>query len=135
LGKGAGSPTVTVAPFVGATYFNDDIKLDVAPGILDVGLRIRETIEFNTPIIGGSTYWRFSDRWSAQVGGHYGGFDVSDVNNKYQIFGVLEYQFKIKEKPYSAFAGYRYLHLDYEDGPLEIHVDIKGPLVGFGVDF
>jgi hypothetical protein len=33
------------------------------------------------------------------------------------------------------FVGYRYLHLDYEDETLEINVDVKGPLVGFGVEF
>ena len=34
-----------------------------------------------------------------------------------------------------AFAGYRYLHIDYEDEPLEIDVDVKGPLLGIGWNF
>jgi hypothetical protein len=60
---------------------------------------------------------------------------VSDVNKTYQFFGLVGYHFKIKDTHSQVFAGYRYLHLDYEDDPLEINVDVKGPLIGFGVEF
>jgi hypothetical protein len=135
LGEAADSPTVTVEPFVGGLYFHDKIKIDVTPGLLDRGLRIRKTIEFNTPIVGLNALLRFNDRWSFRVSGNYGGFHISDVNKTWQGIGLLGYHFKIKKTSSQFFVGYRYLHLDYEDDPLAINVDVKGPLVGFGVEF
>ena len=135
MGEAADSPTATVEPFVGGLYPRDKIKLDVNPGLFDIGLRIRKTIEFNTPIVGVSTLWRFNDRWSLRVSGNYGGFHVDDVNETWQGIGLLGYNFKMGDVSTEAFAGYRYLHIDYGDEPLEIDVDIKGPLVGIGWNF
>jgi hypothetical protein len=80
--------------------------------------------------VGVNTLWRFNNRWSIRVSGNYGGFHLSDVNETWQGIGLLGYNFKMGDVSTAAFAGYRYLHLDYEDKPLEIDVDIKGPLVG-----
>ena len=135
LGESADSPTVTVEPFVGGLYFRDKIKIEVNPGLFDIGLDINKTIRFNTPIIGVNTLWRFNDRWSLRVSGNYGGFHVSDVNRTYQGIGLLGYHFKMGKVPSQVYVGYRYLHLDYEDDPLEIEVDVKGPLVGLGWEF
>jgi hypothetical protein len=127
--------TVTVEPFVGGLYFHDDIKLDVDPGVLDMGLRIRDTIEFNTPIAGLNTLLRFNDRWDLRVSLNHGVFDASEVNKTYQAFGLLGYHFKMSDVSSQVFAGYRYLHLDLEKGPIQVEVDVKGPLVGIGWDF
>jgi len=135
LGEAADSPTVTVEPFVGGLYFHDNIKIDVTPGLLDRGLKIRKTIEFNTPIVGLNTLLRFNHRWDLRVSGNYGVFNSSKVNNTWQGLGLLGYHFKIKNIPSQVFVGYRYLHLDYEDDPLELEIDVKGPLVGFGFEF
>ena len=135
LGGVADAPTVTVEPFVGGLYFHDPIKVDVTPGALDEGLRIRKTIKFNTPIVGLNTLWRFNDRWSGRVSGNYGGFHMDHVNKTWQGIGLLGYHFKIKDTDSHVFAGYRYLSVHYEDDPLDIKVVLKGPLIGFGVDF
>jgi hypothetical protein len=132
LGKTA---TVTVEPFVGGLYFHDNIKLDVDPGVLDIGLRIRDTIEFNTPIAGLNTLLRFNDRWDLRVSLNHGVFDASGVNKTYQGIGLLGYHFKMGDVSSQAFAGYRYTHVDYEDGALELKVDVKGPLVGIAWEF
>ena len=50
-------------------------------------------------------------------------------------FSISPIYYDGKATPSQVYVGYRYLHLDYEDDPLEIEVDVKGPLVGFGVDF
>jgi hypothetical protein len=126
---------VTVEPFVGALYLRDKIKLDVNPGTLDMCLRIRKTIEFNTPFVGLNTLWRFNDRWSFRVSGNYCGFHVSDVNRTWQGIGLLSYHFKMGDVSSQVLAGYCYLHFDYEDDPLKIEVDVKGPLVGIGGGF
>lgn len=135
LGEAADSPTVTVEPFVGGLYFRDHIKVDVTPGLLDRGLRIRKTIRFNTPIVGLNTLLRFNDRWSLRVSGNYGVFNASEVNRTWQGIGLVGYHFKIKNTPSQVFVGYRYTHVDLEKDPIEIEVDIKGPLMGFGVEF
>jgi hypothetical protein len=135
LGEAADSPTVTLEPFVGGLYFHDNLKIDVTPGALDRGLRIRKTIEFNTPIVGLNTLLRFNDRWSFRVSGNYGVFDASEVNRTWQGVGLLGYHFKMRDVSSQVFVGYRYLHVDIEKDPIEIEVDVKGPLVGFGVEF
>jgi hypothetical protein len=135
LGKAADSPTVTVEPFVGGLYFHDPLKIDVTPGLLGKGLRVRKTITFNTPIVGLNTLWRFNDRWSLRVSGNYGVFNASEVNRTWQGIGLVGYHFKIKNTPSQVFAGYRYLHVDLENDPIELEVDVKGPLLGFGVEF
>ena len=126
---------MSVEPFVGALYLRDKIKIDVNPGALDIGLRVRKTIRFNTPIVGVNTLLRFNDRWSFRVSGNYGGFHVSDVNKTWQGIGLLGYHFKMGGVSSQAYAGYRYLNLDYEDDPLEIELVVKGPLVGIGWEF
>lgn len=135
LGESADSPTVTVEPFVGGFFLRDKIKIEVNPGLFDIGVDINKTIRFNTPIIGVNTLWRFNDRWDLRVSGNYGGFHVSDVNRTYQGIGLLGYHFKMGKVSSQAFVGYRYLHIDYEDDPLKINVSIKGPLVGIGWEF
>ena len=34
-----------------------------------------------------------------------------------------------------VIVGYRYLHVDLKNDEIELEVDVKGPLVGFGVEF
>ncbi len=135
LGEAVDSPTVTVEPFVGGLYFHDKIKINVDPGLSDRGLKINKTVTFNTPIIGLNTLLRFNDRWDLRVSGNYGVFNASEVNNTWQGIGLLAYHFKIKNTPSQVFVGYRYLHVDLENDPIELEIDVKGPLLGFGVEF
>lgn len=135
LGKATDSPTVTVEPFVGALYFHDNIKVDVNPGALGIGLKIRKTVTFNTPIVGLNTLLRFNDRWDLRVSGNYGVFNASEVNRTWQGVGLLGYHLKMGDVPSQVFVGYRYLHVDIENDPIELEVDVKGPLVGFGFEF
>jgi hypothetical protein len=83
----------------GWLYFHNKIKIDVSPGLLDRGLEIRKTIEFNTPIVGLNTFWRFNDRWSLRAAGNYGVFNSSKINETWQGLGLVGYHFKIKKTP------------------------------------
>ncbi len=134
LGEGSDPPTVTLQPYVGGLYLHDKIRLDLSPGAIGPGVEVRETLEFNTPIIGVNTLWDLTDRWSLRIGGNIGGWHVDDVNQTYEIIGTVAYHFKLWDKSAKVFAGYRYLHLEYEKD-VEIEVTVKGPLFGFGVDF
>ena len=86
-------------------------------------------------IAGLNTLLYFKDRWDLRVSLNHGVFDASEVNKTYQGIGLLGYHFKMGDISSQVFAGYRYLHLEYEDGPLAIDVDVKGPLVGIGWEF
>ncbi len=134
LGESSDSPTVTLQPYAGGLYLHDKIRLDLSPGAIGPGVKVRETLEFNTPIIGVNTLWDLTDRWSLRIGGNIGGWNVDDVNQTYEIIGTAAYHFKLWDKSAKVFAGYRYLHLDYEK-EVEIEVTIKGPLFGFGFEF
>lgn len=123
---------LALQPYVGATYFHDPIKIRLCPGLLDRGLKINKTIEFNTPMAGMETHRTFNDSWTMWIGGHYAGFDVDGVDEMYQAVGMMAYYFKIKETSSQLLFGYKFIHLEYEDDPLKIHVDIKGPRGGGG---
>jgi hypothetical protein len=130
-----GSTTVTIQPYAGATFFHDDFTLDVGPGRIFDGFGLDTTIDFNTPIFGLNTLWKISDRWSFRLGGHYGGFGVSDVDGIYEVAGNFAYHFKAWDQDARVFAGYRHLHINYDDGTVSIKVNITGPVIGLGVDF
>jgi hypothetical protein len=135
LGKNSDSPAVILQPYVGGLYLHDDIKLKVSPGALDIGLDFKTTIKINTPIIGLNTLWDLTDRWILGLGGNYGGWDVDDMKKTYEFIGLLGYRFKMWDVSSKVFAGYRYLHIDYEKKDVELQVSVRGPLLGIGWEF
>jgi hypothetical protein len=159
------SPAVTVEPFVGGRFLNDDITVDIDPGFtvwerpgrpdrvlfdpkeielveafdpgstrIDTSL-VDETLEFNTPIIGLSTRWDLTKRWTILLEGDIGGFGVDDVDSTYQLFGRIAYRFKMWNVSSKVYAGYRYLYIDLDEDDIAIRVRIRGPVVGIGVEF
>jgi len=121
---------LTLEPYAGARYLNDNIKIEFKPGT-----SVLETINFTTPIIGLRTHWDFGGPWFLDVSGDYGGFDVDNVDNTYGAVGRIGYRFKIKNVSTNAFLGFRYLHIDYSKDLVELKVDIYGPFLGMGVEF
>jgi hypothetical protein len=135
LGTGAGTPTLTVSPFVGARYFHDPIEMKVSPFLEGQNLDETITVEFNTPFVGAKAAVKLSERWGFAVEGDYGVLNDSKVDKTWQFMGAVNYHFKIKDVASHVVVGYRYLYLDLENKTLEVEVDIRGPLVGFGVEF
>jgi hypothetical protein len=135
LGETSDSPTVVLQPYAGGLYLHDDIELKVSPGLFDIGLDYKTTISINTPIIGLNTLWDLTKRWTLRLGGNYGGWDVDDMKKTYEFVGTVGYRFKMWDVSSKVFAGYRYLHVDYEKRDVELQVDIKGPLFGIGWEF
>ena len=117
IGDKSGSRTATLEPYAGFRFLHDKIKIDVDPGRIENGVRVRKTISTNAPIIGLQSRWRLSDRWSLYVSGDYGGFNVDGMDNTYQGIGTVNYHFKWGKVAYKAYAGYRYTHLEYKDNP------------------
>jgi hypothetical protein len=136
LGKTSDTPAVVLQPYVGGLYLHDDIELKVDPGPLDRGLDIDTTLKFNTPIIGLNTLWDLTQRWNLRLGGNYGGWDVDDVEDTWDLYGTIAYRFKMWDVSSQVFGGYRWLHLDYKKKGIEIDdLDVYGPLFGIGWEF
>lgn len=132
LSKSENYPMLSLTPIAGFRYFHDPIRVNVPPGMTDPGLAHKTTANFNTPIAGLKTVFEFSDRWSLGLEGDYGVFDADNVKKLWQAIGLVHYKFGTRSELY---LGYRYLRLELRDppDPLEVDLDVKGPLLGYGI--
>jgi hypothetical protein len=135
LGENAASSDLTLIPWAGAFYFHDDWRVEVSPeGPFD-GVKKTGTLKFNTPMVGLGSRVNLSERWYLNLSFGYGGWDVDNVDEIYDLIGNVTYRFNMGNVPSKVFAGYRYLHIDYEDDPVVLNVDVKGPFLGIGWEF
>jgi len=135
LGDKPDSADVTLIPWVGAFYFHDDWETKVSAAPPFDGVDVDGTLEFNTPMVGLGSRWNLSKNWYLNLSYGQGGWDVDDVDEIYDILGNFVYRFKMGDVSSKFIAGYRYLHIDYDDGTMEVDVDVKGPFLGFGWEF
>ncbi|MGB3095333.1 MAG: hypothetical protein WBB46_01185 [Candidatus Deferrimicrobiaceae bacterium] len=135
LGKNFDSPTVVLQPYGGFLYLHDDIEMKIDPGVLGLGFDFNDTIKFNTPVVGMNILLDLTKRWALRLGANFGGWSVDGVKSTREFVGTAAYRFKMWDVSSKVFAGYRYLHVDYDINRVELHVDVKGPLVGIGWDF
>jgi len=135
LSESYGSPDLTLIPWAGAFYFRDEWEVKVsAAGPFD-GVDQDGTLKFNTPMVGLGARLNLSERWYLNLSYGQGGWEVDNVDKIYDFIGNVVYRFKMGGVSSKVFAGYRYLHIDYEDKPVELKVDVKGPLFGIGWEF
>jgi hypothetical protein len=127
--EGNDSFSVTLEPFAGARWLFDDVELDVDPGP-----DMTQDVDFVAPVVGGRAFVNLTERWNLRAGGDYGGFDVDNLKETYNVGGFLGYRFEIHGVSSNVFAGYRYLYIDFEK-KAELEIAIKGPLVGIGFEF
>jgi hypothetical protein len=86
-------------------------------------------------MVGLASYWNLSERWYLNLSYGYGGWDVDDVDEIYDFIGNVGYRFTMYDISSKVFAGYRYLHFDWEDQPAEVVLTCKGPFFGIGWEF
>jgi len=136
LSESSPSANLTLIPWGGAFFFHDDwkVKLDPAGGPFD-GFEQDGTLKFNTPMVGLGSRINLSDRWYLNLSYGYGGWDVDNVSKIYDVLGNAVYRFKMGGVSSKFLIGYRYLHIDYEDQPVKLKVDVKGPFLGIGWEF
>jgi len=127
--------TLTLTPWVGSVFFHDNWSVKVSPKDEPGGGRVSGTFEFNTPMVGLVSRSRLAQDWSLVLDYGYGGWGVDDVDEIYDAYGGINYDFKMGDVPTSAYFGYRYLHLEWKDSPEELRLTIKGPFVGIGWEF
>lgn len=136
LGESPDSPTLALYPWVGAFYFHNDYKVTVDPvGVVLDGVEVDGTFEFNTPMVGLTPRLKLSERWYLNFSFAYGGWEVDDVEEIYDLFGNVAYRFKMWDVSSKVFAGYRYLRIDWEKNEKKLEVDVKGPFFGIGWEF
>jgi hypothetical protein len=135
LGESVNSPTLTLTPYFGGRHMHDNLRIFVEPGALFAGVNFQTTISFDTPIVGAKGALKINDRWSLGLEGDTGVWDSSEVEETWQWMSVLAYHFKIKSRSAQLFLGYRKLKLELETTDVGVEVEIKGPLIGFGMEF
>lgn len=133
MSLGDGDATVTLEPYAGARYtlISLDASVNSFAGSVDM--------KWFDPIIGMRSYWRFSDRWQALVGGDVGGFGVGS-DFAWQAIAIAGYDFDVMgTRDGTAFLGYRAIGQDYGDGSgaerEEWNVITHGPVLGISVRF
>lgn len=136
LDESPDSPSLAIYPWVGAFYFHDDYEVKLTPlNMIFDGVRVKGTFEFNTLMVGLTPRIQFSERWYFNTSFSYGGWEVDDVDEIYDIIANIGYRFKMWEVSSRVFAGYRYLHFEHEDGETSIELTTKGPFIGIGWEF
>lgn len=113
---------LTVDMLAGARLWNLDGRVEVPL----VGVSIAPDKTFVDPVVAARVNMGLAPRLSAIVHGDIGGFGVgSDFT--YQLVGTLNY--RIARSTYVS-AGWRHLHLDYDDAGTRFEGSQTGPLVG-----
>lgn len=106
---------------------------------------VENGLSFNGGLLGGRTF-KDSATWVDAMGGLKGRVELSDrfyltgtalaggggSNFGWDLMGGLGYQITDR---FSAVAGYRAMGVDYQDGPFEFDVTIKGPIMGASLKF
>lgn len=130
---------ITLEPYAGFRFFHDKFRLDVDPiafpGPIGDGVALRKNVSSNAPIIGLHSEWWLSPNVALHVKGDYGGFGVDKMDKTYQAISWLAYHFKWGNLHSKVMAGFRYLKLELENEPVAVDVAVRGPLIGFGVEF
>jgi len=117
-----GTPERGLDGLVGARYLSISNDLSLSPS----GISGSETSNWLMPIIGGRYRTTFTPQWSGTLEGDIGG-DGGD--STWQAVATLRYRYN--ETTFLG-VGYRYLHLNLEEGNTGFDGAMRGPLVGVG---
>lgn len=122
----------------GLRYFKQDVKIDFSSNVpvdLPFPTRLEVGDSWMQPFAGIRTSSVITDRWSFRARGEYG-YEGSD-NTSFQVIGMFDYRYRDWG---SAFFGYRYLDIDYDNRSSGLDQygfdgDQQGPLIGLNFYF
>ena len=60
---------------------------------------------------------------------------LEQMDKTYQAISWIAYHFRWGNLHSKVMAGFRYLKLELENEPVAVDVAVRGPLIGFGVEF
>lgn len=121
------------------------VQLDALAGGRVVDLRLElngrhglpkadESETWVDPLVGLNGRIELADRWELLAEGDIGGFGVGS-DTAWSWLAAIGYRFEPLGRDTFLRAGYRMLHVDYEDGGFKWDVTYKGPLVGITMKF
>ena len=118
----AGNANSHLDVFAGARFYDLDVKLGLGGGALQ-DRTLQGDAQWVDGVVGARWVARFAPSWEAYLQGDVGG-GGSDLS--YQAIAALGYRFSWG----SLVGGWRYLHVDYEDGPYRLDAALTGPFLG-----
>ncbi|RDC74818.1 hypothetical protein DLJ49_02205 [Rhodovulum sp. 12E13] len=115
-------PAWTIDFLAGVRFWTLDAQLDVPA----LGVSASRDVTFADPILAARTRVSLADDWSLIVYGDVGGFGVGSEQTG-QVMATVNYA--ATDRLYLS-AGYRQLHVDYEDDGVAIDATFSGPILG-----
>lgn len=120
------SPSVKVDGLAGVRLFSVGLELNLSGGILP-GRSGSETNTWVDPVIGVRVIVPFGSGFFVSGYGDVGGFGISGGDMTWQFAGNVGYNFN---DWLTAYAGFRYLNIQHEDGAFVFDVQQEGPIIG-----
>jgi hypothetical protein len=133
LGSGADAPTLTIEPFGGSRWLYDPVEIR-----LNVGHDDEKTVDITSfsPVVGVRAFVDLTERWNVRFDGDYGGFDVDNNRETWNLRSLLGYRFGSGSVRWNVQAGYRAMRLtDLDKGDVRIRGDLWGPVMLIGAEF
>ena len=121
------TPPTHLDAYVGVRFYDIDLRMKLAGGVAPE-VTLDGNANWTDGVVGLRYTTRFAGPWEAfgqaDVGG--GGSELS-----WQAIGAVGYRWNWG----AVFVGYRYLHIDYDDGPYKMDAALAGPLIGANFRF
>jgi hypothetical protein len=133
LGSGSDAPTLTIEPFGGSRWLYDPVELS-----FNIGSGDEHTVTLSSfsPVVGVRAFIDLTDRWNARFDGDYGGFDVDNNRETWNLRALAGYRFGRGRVRWNVQAGYRAMRLtDLDKGDERIRLDLWGPVMLIGAEF
>jgi opacity protein-like surface antigen len=116
--------------FAGARTWHVSNELEFKPGLAP-GFTTDASITWSDPLIGAKLNYDLTRHWFGSMIEDVGGFGVGSQIT-WEVYGGVGYRFT---DWLSAQLGYRYMHVDYDQGGSLMNVNIQGFLIGLGFHF
>jgi hypothetical protein len=125
--------------YAGARYTNIGLKLDLKSiGNFGVNQSDSKNQSWVDPIVGGRVLVDLSDHWKFLLDSNFGGFGVGS-KFAYSGMGLVGYQFTMFGLESTAWAGYKGLYQDYQNGSgkdeFRWNMWVHGPIIGTTIRF
>jgi opacity protein-like surface antigen len=116
--------------FAGARTWHVSNELEFQPGLAQ-GFTADASVTWSDPLLGAKLNYELTRHWFGTLVADVGGFGVGSQISV-NVFGGVGYRFT---DWLSARLGYRFMHIDYDQGGSLMNVNIQGFLIGLGFHF
>ena len=125
--------------YAGMRYTDIGLKIDLKSiGNFGINQSANRNASWVDPIVGGRILVDLSDHWKALLDSNFGGFGVGS-QFAYSGMGLVGYQFSLFGLESTAWAGYKGLYQDYQNGngrnEFRWNMWVHGPIIGATVRF